>query len=399
LQCVQKNQPSVELCDGKDNDCNGAVDQGNPGGGQSCDTGQQGICQAGTTMCSAGALQCVPNVPTPQPEVCNGLDDNCNGTADENNPQGGQVCDTGKLGVCQPGTTNCNAGQLACVQNVTATGEVCDNKDNDCNGTIDDSGAVNNIPCQTGLQGVCSAGLSQCVAGSPQCNQLTQPSAEKCNLLDDNCDGTSDNGNPNSMCNLQYPSAGNVATWACNSGACEITACQAGFKNTNGSPADGCEATTCVTNPSPSTCGGPTASPGLTSLAPTFSQTGQLTVDQQEVWFAPTFSAPNPSNGPPFQPTIQLTLNQGGDYQLDVFYGCAGSYATCPGAGAHTGGGNGQNVSDKWQMNFNANPSACGSSGVGACTNLSSVPTNIRVRVKRIKVTDPCNQFTVNFTQ
>jgi hypothetical protein len=279
------------------------------------------------------------------------------------------------------------------------SGEICDNKDNDCNGTIDDPGAVNGIPCQTGQQGVCAAGTSQCVAGVGTCNQLTQPSAEKCNLLDDNCDGQVDNGNPNTMCQTQYPGAGNVATWACNTGTCEITACQPGFKNNNGAPNDGCEATTCVTNPPVSTCGSVTASPSLTSLSPTFTQTGQLTVDQQEVWYAPTFAAPNPSNGAPFQPTIQLTLNQGNDYQLDVFYGCAGSYAVCPAPAAHTGGGNGQNITDKWQMNFNANPSACGSSGIGACTNLSSVPSNIRVRVKRIKVTDPCYQFTVSFTQ
>jgi hypothetical protein len=401
LQCVQKNQPTVEICDGKDNDCNGAVDQGNPGGGTSCSTGLLGICASGTTSCSAGTLSCVPNVPTPQPEICNGLDDNCNGQTDENNPGGGQGCDTGKLGVCQAGTTNCDTaiGQLKCVQNVQAGGETCNNKDDDCNGTIDDPLAVNNIPCQTSLPGVCAAGLTQCVAGVQKCNQTTPSSSEKCNGLDDNCDGTSDNGNPTTMCITQYPSAGNVATWACTGGNCEIASCNPGFKNQNGSPADGCEATTCTTSPSPSTCSSTTASPALSSLNPNYTLTGQLTVQGQEAWWAPTFSAPNPATGPSFVPTIQLTLNQGGDYQLDVFYGCAGAYANCPASGSHSGSGSGQNITDKWQMNFNANPNTCGVAGVGACTNLSTVPSNIRVRVLRVKVTDPCNQFSVKFSQ
>ena len=45
----------------------------------------------------------------PIAEVCNGLDDDCNGTSDENNPGGNVACDTGLLGLCQPGATSCAA--------------------------------------------------------------------------------------------------------------------------------------------------------------------------------------------------------------------------------------------------------------------------------------------------
>ncbi len=72
-----------EICDSKDNDCNGLVDEGNPGGGLPCTTGQPGVCGQGTEFCSAGHLVCVPDQGAGC-EVCgNGLDDDCDGTVDE----------------------------------------------------------------------------------------------------------------------------------------------------------------------------------------------------------------------------------------------------------------------------------------------------------------------------
>jgi hypothetical protein len=68
-----------ELCNNLDDDCDGATDEGNPGGGGSCVTGLDGICSAGTTACMAGGLQCVQNQQA-QAEICtNNLDDDCNG--------------------------------------------------------------------------------------------------------------------------------------------------------------------------------------------------------------------------------------------------------------------------------------------------------------------------------
>jgi hypothetical protein len=49
-------------------------------------------------------------------------------------------------------------------------------------------------PCDTGKQGVCAAGVLQCKKGVIQCVQSIPEGAETCNALDDDCDGSVDNG-------------------------------------------------------------------------------------------------------------------------------------------------------------------------------------------------------------
>jgi hypothetical protein len=121
--------------------------------GQACSTGKLGICAAGTTACSGGATVCNQNQQA-QAELCNGLDDDCDGQIDNGNPGGGVACDTGKLGVCKAGTISCVAGVLRCNQNVPASQEVCNGLDDDCDGQID-----NGNPCPSGW--VCVSGACQ----------------------------------------------------------------------------------------------------------------------------------------------------------------------------------------------------------------------------------------------
>ncbi len=113
------------------------------------------------------------------------------------------------MGVCASGTQVCNANPDGssdwgrCVGSVTPEGsEACDGRDNNCNGAIDEGCACApgdtrscfaGPPSSLGV-GVCRAGRITCLSSGrwSGCDGVTNPSAETCNGLDDDCDGTVD---------------------------------------------------------------------------------------------------------------------------------------------------------------------------------------------------------------
>lgn len=85
--CTGEIKPQKESCDGKDNDCNGSIDEGCDcvsGKTRPCGL-SRGICKPGTQLCDKGGKwgTCQGEV-KPQPvELCNHKDDDCDGTVDE----------------------------------------------------------------------------------------------------------------------------------------------------------------------------------------------------------------------------------------------------------------------------------------------------------------------------
>jgi hypothetical protein len=136
--------PSTETCDGLDNDCDGATDEGltascyyGPAG-----TAGVGLCRAGSTACVSGRTSACVGQTLPAAELCDGHDNDCDGRTDEDLSVGA-ACSVG-VGECRrEGSRVCASDRTNTACSVTPgapSAERCDGRDNDCDGETDEGG-------------------------------------------------------------------------------------------------------------------------------------------------------------------------------------------------------------------------------------------------------------------
>ncbi|MGV3625015.1 MAG: putative metal-binding motif-containing protein, partial [Archangium sp.] len=89
----------------------------------------------------------------------------------------------------------CSGASQICVRTSGPVTETCNNVDDDCDGTTDEGNPGGGGTCTVpNKQGACATGENRCTSGAQVCTQTNFPATEVCDSVDNDCNGVVDNG-------------------------------------------------------------------------------------------------------------------------------------------------------------------------------------------------------------
>jgi uncharacterized protein (TIGR03382 family) len=192
-----------EICDGIDNDCDGAIDEDFAQLGRACEVGNGACASDGRVVCdpNGDGTICSAEEGDQRAEVCDGIDNDCDGQTDEGLRNRCGDCGAEPDEICNDLDDDCDnaidEGLLnACGSCGRLPVEVCNARDDDCDGRTDE-GVTNACDgCGQVPVEVCNCEDDDCDnridegLTCPACN--CTPVAEQCNNRDDDCDNEID---------------------------------------------------------------------------------------------------------------------------------------------------------------------------------------------------------------
>ncbi|HAN32204.1 MAG TPA: hypothetical protein DCQ06_11450 [Myxococcales bacterium] len=372
LTLCDATAPSAEICDGFDNDCDGQTDEvdaagctlyypDNDGDGAGIGEGQC-LCQnpgPGYAVVAGDCNDVVKDINPAAKEVCNDLDDNCINGTDEPGASGCTVYykDKDGDGFGDPDDATCVCPSKVTPELISKGGDCKDDNvavkptavescnggiDDNCNGETDEEGANG---CQLyyvdkDKDGFGNSKTGKCLCG-PTGDYLTKKgqdcedelvdvfpgSKEKCNNIDDDCNGTTDDGDAPKTC---PQTAGAEAS--CTAGVCGIAVCPKGYFDIDGDTKNGCE---CQADANFGVAGGTCKAPiNVGDLGDGGSKvivSGNVMPSESGDWYKfKAIDGPDTNGCDTFNVRARFLKNPGATYVLDLYRGsCAGQAQMC----------------------------------------------------------------------